>query len=226
MYIYEMHQHTAVCSKCGSVTPEDMVAAIKQSGFSGVVLTNHFYHGNSGVDRKLAWQEFCKAYSDEYFAAKKAGEKIGIDVLYGLEESVAPGKEVLIYGIEPDLIGKYPELKNGGLPLLSEIVRNAGGVVIQAHPFRDREWIPNPELLLEERYLDGYEVYNRNNQYFENARALAIAEKTGLLKTAGSDSHSSESDIRYGISSDKRIRTEKELANILKNNDFQLFLGK
>ncbi|MBO4468025.1 MAG: PHP domain-containing protein, partial [Clostridia bacterium] len=148
MLIYETHQHTSGCSRCAGVSPEDMVLSIKESGFSGVIVTNHFYHGNSSIDRSLPWAEFCKAYEDDYLAAKRAGEKIGIDVIYGLEEHVGGGKEVLIYGVEPDYIAKYPELSEINLPLLSEIVRSAGGLLIQAHPFRERAYISDPDALL------------------------------------------------------------------------------
>lgn len=222
MYKYELHQHTAGCSRCARVSPEDMVFAIKESGFSGVVVTNHFYHGNSSIDRDLPWQEFCKAYVDEYLAAKRIGDMIGVDVIYGLEEAVAPGKEVLLYGVEPDLIGRYPELESLGLARLSEIVRNAGGLVIQAHPFRARDYIPDPDELLETEYLDGYEVYNRGNPDEENRKAVALALKTGLIRTAGSDSHGSETDRRFGISVDSRLRCEKDLADVLRSGDYRL----
>ena len=53
MYLYEMHQHTVRCSACGRGDPEKTVYALKEDGFAGMVITNHFLHGNTGIDRDL-----------------------------------------------------------------------------------------------------------------------------------------------------------------------------
>ncbi|MCQ2455320.1 MAG: PHP domain-containing protein [Clostridia bacterium] len=222
MFIYEMHQHTKGCSLCGNVTPKEMVNSIKESGFAGVVITNHFYHGNTAIDRTLPWEEFCKKYEEEYLISKEEGEKIGIDVIYGLEEAVGDGKEVLLYGISPDLIAKYPEFREINLKRLSEVVREDGGLVIQAHPYRQRNWITNIDNMLDVNCLDGYEGHNLNNTKEENEKAVALAEKNGLLITAGSDNHSYRAEGRFGISCSHRIKNEKELAQVLKNGDYKL----
>lgn len=225
MFLYELHQHTAACSKCASITPEEVVISVKQRGFSGVVVTNHFYHGNTAVDRNLSWADFCKAYEDDYYAIKTEGEKIGIDVLYGIEEAVDPGKEVLLYGLEPDYIGKFSELKQLDFSHLSEVVRSGGGLVIQAHPFRVRDYIPDPDALLDMTCLDGYEVYNKHNPPEENEKALRLAERTGLIMTAGTDNHSFNGEERFGIAVENRIKTEKDLAKVLVSREYDLFCG-
>ena len=53
-YRYEMHLHTAPCSLCAVATMEEMVAACREKGYAGFVVTNHFYHGNTGIDRSLS----------------------------------------------------------------------------------------------------------------------------------------------------------------------------
>ena len=226
MYIYEMHQHTSGCSACGAVSPQEMVESVKESGFSGVVITNHFYNGNSAVDRSLSWEDFCSRYKEEYLLAKEAGDALGVDVIYGLEEGVGGGKEVLIYGVDPDLIGKHPALINGNLEKISKVVRNAGGLVIQAHPFRQRGYIAEPDKLLPQDFLDGYEVYNKGNSEEENEKALALANKTGKIKVAGSDCHNYRTCGRFGIACPHRIRDEKELVKVLKNGEYELYLGQ
>lgn len=226
MYLYEMHQHTSGCSACAVVTPQEMVKAVKESGFAGVVLTNHFYNGNSAVDRNLPWEDFCKRYQDEYLLAKEAGEKIGIDVFYGLEEGVGGGKEVLIYGIEPDLMARHPELISGDINNISRVVRDAGGVIVQAHPFREKFYIPNPNELLPPQCLDGYEVYNKGNTKEENAKAVALAKQFGKFMTAGSDCHNDRSSGRFGIACKNKIKTEKDLVQVLKNGDYELIYNE
>lgn len=222
MFLYELHQHTKSCSKCASVTPAEMVLSVRECGFSGVVLTNHFYHGNSGIDRDRSWRDFCKAYEDEFYEAKNAGEKIGVDVIYGLEEHVGNGKVVLLYGIAPDFIAEYPELKEYNFPFLSEIVRSAGGLVIQAHPFRDRSWITDVDNSLDPTFVDGYELYNKNNRPGEDSRAQTVFADCGLIKTAGTDNHAYISSGRNGIAVSHRIKNEKELAKVLKSGDYEL----
>ena len=71
--------HTNPCSACAQVTPEQMAVFIKKGGFQGGVITNHFKGGNTGIDRKLPWKDFVKAYEKDYIALKEAGEKLDLD---------------------------------------------------------------------------------------------------------------------------------------------------
>ena len=144
MYLYEMHQHTAACSACSAADPEQVVRALAADGFSGVVLTEHFYHGNTAVRRDRPWERFVRAYEESFLRMKAIGERLGLDVLFGIEEGVGSGKEVLLYGIRPQLLYDHPELaaemtEDEYLPLLSSVVHEAGGLVFQAHPFRVRD---------------------------------------------------------------------------------------
>ena len=53
-YKYQLHTHTSPCSKCGAMSPEELARALYEGGYAGAVLTNHFYGGNSGIDRTLS----------------------------------------------------------------------------------------------------------------------------------------------------------------------------
>lgn len=222
-YKYEMHQHTAPCSKCGRADPELLVKALKKEGFAGVVMTDHFYHGNSGIDRGLEWKEFCKAYVDSYLKAKKIGDEIGIDVIFAIEEGLGEGKEVLLYGITPEFLYGHPELKDADLEKIYNLVNDFGGLVIQAHPFREQPYIKNPDEEIDERFLHGYEVWNQCNFPDRNDMAIAVAERTGKIKTVGSDAHVEEFENRTAIVSEKRIKNEKDLVNVLKSGKYRLF---
>lgn len=224
MYIYEMHQHTCEASACGRESVEAVVRSLKKQGFAGVVLTDHFYHGNSRISRDLPWEDFVKPYVEAYEKAKAVGQELDFDVLFGLEEGVGKGKEVLLYGITPEFVYAHPELRNADLRLISELVRVEGGVVVQAHPFRAREYIIDPLEELPAELLDGVETYNVHNSPEENAMACAFAEKHSLLPTAGSDSHDSGEGARMGIACENRIPDEKALAQILKSGAYTLYL--
>ena len=226
MFIYEMHQHTAPCSACGRGDPAKTVYALKQVGFSGVVLTNHFYHGNSGIDRALPWADFVAAYENDYLAAKKAGDEIGFDVIFGIEEHIGKGKEVLLYGITPEFLYAHPELRDCTLESISKAAREYGALVFQAHPYRNRSYVEDPDENLPIEYLDGFESYNVCNVGDENERAHAYAVKNGLLEAAGSDAHAEFQKLRYGIKCAHRIKNSAELAAVLKSKEYELYLGE
>lgn len=225
MYIYEMHQHTAPCSACGHGDPAETVRALKKAGFSGMVLTNHFIGGNTGIDRNLPWDEFVRCYEDDYLAAKKAGEEEDFDVIFGIEEHIGNGKELLLYGITPEFLYAHPELRNHELETVSRLVREFGGLVFQAHPYRNRSYVTNPDENLPIEFLDGFETYNACNKGDENIRAEAYAQEHGLLCSAGSDAHTEEQETKFGIACSRRIADSIELAKLLKSGDYMLYLG-
>lgn len=221
-----MHQHTAVASACAQVTPEEVIRGLKKAGFSGVVMTEHFYHGNTAVRRHQAWEDFVRPYEEAYERAKKAAKKWDFDVLFGIEEGVGGGKEVLIYGITPAFLYAHPELRDARLPELAELVRAAGGLVVQAHPFRVRDYIRAPWEELPAEHLDGIEVHNACNDPLSNARAQTLADKHGLIEVAGSDAHTPQSLGRAGIACEHRIRTERELADTLRGGEYELVVSE
>lgn len=224
-YKYEMHQHTAGCSRCGRADMYLLIKTLKEQGFAGCVLTEHFYHGNSGIDRNLSWNEFCKPYIDSYFNAKKIAEEFDFDILFGLEEGVGEGKEVLLYGVTPEFLTENPELRNADLKLLYETAKKYNIVVIQAHPFREKYNIPNPDELLDCNYLDGFEIWNSVNTHEQNDKAITHCEKLKKIPTAGSDAHKEDVAERSYIISDEKIKTEEKLSEILTQRKFKIFRG-
>ena len=228
-YIYEMHQHTAGCSACGVDDPVRTVKGLKAAGFTGVVLTNHFYRGNTGIRRHQEWADFVWPYIHAYETAKEVGDQLDFDVLFGLEEGVGGGKEVLLYGISPQWVLEHPELRDlqgtrEDLERLYTLVHDGGGLMYQAHPFRVREYIADPWKPLPPACIDGVEAYNACNSPVENARAMSFARENDLPMIAGSDAHQGDFRGRYGISCIHRIRTEAELAKTLLEQDYELYL--
>lgn len=226
-YLYEMHQHTARCSACASVSPTDIVRALKADGFAGMVLTNHFFYGNTGIRRHQRWEDFVRPYEEQYLEAKAVGDQLDFDVLFGLEEGVGGGKEVLIYGITPAFLYAHPELREGGsteerLTRLIDLVHEAGGLVYQAHPFRVRDYIAEPWKPLPAHLLDGVEGYNASNSPVENLRAIKHAEDHDLPIIAGSDAHTALFPGRYGIACSHRLSTEQALVQALAQGDYAL----
>ena len=52
-YLYETHMHTNQASACGRSPGRDYIQKYIDAGYSGIIITDHFYHGNCGVDRSL-----------------------------------------------------------------------------------------------------------------------------------------------------------------------------
>ena len=222
MYLYEMHCHTLPCSACGGIQPEDLVQGLKEIGYAGMVLTDHFYHGNTGIRRNQPWEDFVAAYEQSYLRAKAVGDQLDFDVLFGIEEGIGDCKEALIYGITPQFLYDHPEIRDCDLPHLSRIVREAGGFFVQAHPFRVRDYIPRPWEALDPDLFDGVEIYNACNPPLDNLRAVQWAANNGLPPIAGSDRHYMGHCENFGILVDRRIRTEAELAQVLMEGDYSL----
>lgn len=230
MLVYEMHQHSTPCSACAKSNPAEAVRGVCQAGFSGVVITEHFYHGNSGIDRSLPWKAFVDAYEAAFLQAKEEGDRLGIDVIFGVEEVVDWGKEVLIYGLAPDFFRDHPEwaemtVGEEYLAHVSQCVHRAGGLVYQAHPHRSRPYVVNPDIPLNHRYLDGIELFNASNRPFENEMALTLAKKTQLPLICGSDAHAGDfGSGRCGITVDRKIGSEKELCRVLRQRQYGLYI--
>lgn len=224
MYKYEMHLHSSECSKCAASTSYEMIDAAKEHGYSGVVFTNHFYGGNTNIDRSLPWKDFVSAYAEDYKKASAYGEKTGIDVLFAFEEGIGKGKEVLIYGIEPNILVETPHIKDMPIAELSNFVRNNGGFIALAHPFRDRSYITDPYEEPNPQYFDGIEIYNHFNTDDENKKAADFAKKYDLIGISGGDIHASSNFGVAGLAFNKRIKTNKELVDALKSRDFKLII--
>ena len=224
-YKYEMHIHTRPCSGGGSDIREHIDELIKK-GYSGMVVTNHFYAGDNRIDRKLPWEDFVDAYRQDYICGLEYAKERDFDLLFGLEEHVGGGQEILIYGITPELIAEHPELKRASAEAFAEVVHSAGGLVYQAHPYRARDYIRKPFPLECLDKLDGIEVYNAGNEPEWNESARIFAEERGIPCVAGSDGHSVASAGRAGIAVGERIGDNEELIRILKSGEYTVFVNE
>lgn len=222
MYKYQMHTHTAPCSHCGKILPDDLASNLFEGGYAGAVITNHFFNGNTGIDRELPWHDFVKAYEDDYIACKKSAEKYDLDILFGVEEHVSGGLEILCYGITPEMLYAHPELKEGSVEVWYKTLHPYGVLCIQAHPFREKWNIPEPGVLPLE-FIDGIEVFNTASQEDANTKGEDFAkEHPELILTSGADAHWATNVCHAGIASPERIRNEKKLVEVLKSGNYEI----
>ena len=218
MFQYDMHVHTCPCSGGGSDIRKHIDALIEK-GFAGMVVTNHFYYGDNRIDRKLPWDRFVDAYRQDYLYGLSYARERDFDLLFGVEEHVGDGREILIYGVTPDFLSAHPELKMASAEAYAEAVHAAGGMVFQSHPYRASRYVRKPFPLECLDVMDGIEVYNQANDPAWNESAKALAEKEGFLVVAGSDAHDTDA-ARAGIAANERIRTNEDLVRILKSGAY------
>lgn len=201
-YIYETHLHTSEGSACGRDQAEDIVRAYKAAGYTGIITTDHFFYGNTAVDRSLPWTEWVRLFCRGYENAREAGERVGLQVFFGWESGYN-GTEFLVYGLDKDWLLAHPEIRDADIPAQHRLVREGGGIVVQAHPFREAGYIPEIRLFPED--VDGVEGVNATHTGLTkrcmghpefNRRALDYAKTHNLPLTAGSDQHST--DMIYG----------------------------
>ena len=186
LYRYETHLHTVEGSACGMTPGREYPAIFKARGYDGIFITDHFFHGNTRPSRDLPWPEYVEAYMKGYEEAKKAGDEIGFKVFFGIEENFE-GDEFLLYGIDKEFLLAHPEVPHWTREEMIRAVHEAGGAVMQAHPFRDRDYIKKIHLYTED--IEGIEGINTANTANDNLAALCYAEHFDLMIQAGSDTH-------------------------------------
>jgi predicted metal-dependent phosphoesterase TrpH len=226
MYKYNLHVHSSIASDCAANTVEEMMKRHKEIGFSGFALTNHFLHGNTGIDRKLPWKDFVNSYSSYYYNALETAQKLDFDLLFGVEEGYAQGKEFLVYGISPDILLAHPELQNFGIENWTKVVRENNGFIAYAHPFRVAGYIPDPYTMPDISLVDGIEAYNMGNTPESNELAFENFKDSGKILIAGGDLHRTNFEDSFGIKVKERIKTAEQLVKVLKENNFEIYLGK
>ncbi len=204
-YLYETHLHTSQGSGCGRSTGAEHARFYKEAGYTGIFITDHFFGGNTAAPRHLPWkyrvEHFCSGYED----ALAEGQKIGLDVFFGWEETF-DGDDYLVYGLDKQFLLDHPEMSRWTRKQQHDAVRAAGGCVVQAHPFRMRDYIWAIHLGAD--LADGVEVANAGNTPAQDAYAWHYAKKHGLYMLSGSDNHLSHAgSVLYGVALDEPLHS-------------------
>jgi len=226
-YLYETHMHTSEVSGCADSSAEQQVIAYKKRGYTGIIITDHFINGFTSIPKRASWEETMRDVASGYREAKRAGDKCGLDVFFGWEYTIR-GADFLTYGLDLDFLISHPGLDKLIIEKYSAIVRENGGYLAQAHPYRSEYYIEHnyptaPHL------LDGVEVFNSMDYEQSNEKALAFAEKHGLAMQAGTDSHNTGNrrhrggTVHYsGVALKKRAQTIHDLIDAIKTKNIRL----
>ncbi len=217
MYLYETHMHTSQGSGCGRATGAQHARFYKDAGYQGIFITDHFFGGNTAVPRSGSWKEridrFCSGFEDAW----NEGQKIGLDVFFGWEQNYR-GDEYLIYGLDKQFLLDHEEIERCTREEQYALVHAAGGCVIQAHPFRMRDYISAIHVC--EQFTDGVEVANAGNTPAQDAYAARYAWAHGLYTIAGSDNHHSNPDSPlFALGLDRPLTCAKDFVQHILNRE-------
>ena len=170
--VIDIHTHSSPASACSEADVDDLIQRAKKVGLDGICLTDH-NHVWSRADLEALRQ------------------KHDFLVLGGNEITTDRG-DVLVFGF-------YEEIRNViTLADLQERVRNAGGYMVLAHPFRGFLVVDVNQVGLSAekaaqrdvfRFVNAMEVHNGKLTPSENAFSMDVAELVKLPQTGGSDAH-------------------------------------
>jgi len=214
---YETHLHTRIASACGKSKGSEYISYYKSMGYDGIFVTDHFYHGNTCVDRSLSWPEWVRGYCASYREAKEEGDRQGLKVFFGWEISY-DAEDFLIYGLSEDWLVSHPEVLSWNQAEQYENIRAAGGLVVQAHPFRERDYMT--EIKLHPHHADAWEVANAGNEPYQNRLAYDYAVAHGITMTAGSDIHrvgSTGYGCVFGMVTEEPLESEQDYVKLIKS---------
>lgn len=230
-YVYETHLHTSEGSKCARSTGREMADACFEAGYTGIMVTDHFYYGNTAIDRSLSWEDWVQEYCKGYEHVKKEGDRIGLQVFFGWE-STYEGTDFLIYGLDKEWLLHHQEIRDASVPEQFELVHRYGGIVIHAHPYREDFYIPGIKLYPD--YVDAVETANAThtskfstnhyNPEFDK-KAVIYAKEHDFPVTAGSDVHSTTL-LFGGVACREPLKNLKDYMDMVVNRgDFKLLDG-
>ncbi len=214
--IIDMHVHTTRGATDSALHPEELAREAQRRGLSGVNITEH--------DRlwdRFALDDYRSRHGDRLFIAN------------GMEVSTDLG-HILVMGLD----GYVPGIRRARE--LRRVVREAGGYMIVAHPFR--HFFERVHFLREGREpfslspeqaarlpvfqtVDAIEALNGANNARENLFALRVAMILGKPVTGGSDAHSNQGIGIYCTVFERALETQEEMLAELHAGRFHAHLG-
>ncbi len=212
LFKVETHLHTAEGSACAKSSGAEMARAYKAHGYDTIIITDHFFGGNTAVPKNLPWEERIDRYFKGYENAKAEGDKIGLTVLPGMEWAYH-GIEFLTYGLPKSWLCAHPEMEEWEPETFMEKAHMMDAFIVHAHPFR---WSDTP--MLYPLYVDGVEVYNAGNPDKANELAKDYAARFRLPTTAGSDEHNHAAFRGSGMAFQTPIATISDFIRAVRTN--------
>jgi hypothetical protein len=219
-YLYDTHVHSSDVSTCGRVPAAEVVRRYAERGFNGFVLTEHINHSTFGKMESASWDDKMTHFLTSYRIARETAASVDPDftVLLGAELRIDGfDNDYLLFGLTEAFLRRHPDLMQMDFSSMSDCVRDAGILLVQAHPFRRHMTV------VDWAKLDGIEVCNGNPGHeSNNPIAAAWARRHGLIGTSGNDFHDAFGEKLAGIRTSQRITDNAQLLRILKSVEYEL----
>ena len=220
-FLYETHLHTLPVSRCGHYSVRENLEFYKSLGYEGVFITNHFIDSQRDKRRLPTYEETIEYFFSDYENGVKIGSEIGLKVYFALE-TTRGGTDFLVYGLDKAWFLAHPEIEEMKKREQLEFYMANGALVIQAHPFREADYIDH--IRLYPRSVHGVEILNGCRTDFENRLAEQYATNYALLPFAGSDNHKGPDQKKLaGISFETPIENELDFVQRILNGEGKIF---
>ncbi len=223
MYRIETHLHTTHSSECGWLDAAALAEAYQKAGYAALAITDHYNRDTFqylGVDTTAPGDKV-GAFLNGYDKLREACGKRGITVYKGAELRFDECcNDYLLYNYPNELLEDPETVFRMGIAAFAPLAREAGALLVQAHPYRKK---CTPAFAC---YLDGVEVLNLNPRHdSRNDRAEEYAALHGLLRTGGSDCHRSEDVAAGGILAEELPEDAAGFVRLLRSGKYTI-IGK
>ncbi|MFZ6031106.1 MAG: PHP-associated domain-containing protein [Chloroflexota bacterium] len=191
----DLHVHSSDRSPCGQASDEEQVRAAIVAGLDAIVFTDHH----------------CFVPLEQLDALNR--QFAPFRVFSGIEMT-CQGEDFLVIGV------RDPSLERAGWEYadLYTFVRQRGGFLALAHPFRYRQEIA---VDCDRLRPDAIEICSANTPPKARSRIRKLAQKWRAHLLSNSDAHATERLGTYYIVLDERIADEAALVALLKAGQFQ-----
>lgn len=217
-YRIETHMHTNHTSKCGWLDAAALAEGYARAGYAAVAVTDHYNRDTFGhMDLKAASpEEVLSVFLDGFRRLEDECARRGLKLYKGAELRFDECcNDYLLYNYPDDLLSRPEEVFHMGVAAFAPLAREAGALIVQAHPYRKK---CTPAIAC---YLDGVEVCNRNPRHENhNERAEEYAALHGLLRTGGSDCHRTEDIAQGGILARTLPEDDAALVRLLRSGEY------
>ena len=190
--LVDLHIHESKYSLDSHVSLEKIIEEAKRKGLDGIAITDH--------DDMQIKEE-----------AETLSKNLNYPIFVGVEYLTLEG-DIVAFGID-----KVPE---GRIPAQEfiNLVNEAGGVCISAHPFRNNNrGLENNLNTI--RGLAGIEGFNGNTDKLSNLKAFETAKKLGMQAVGSSDAHHQHAVGRFATKLPFTVTNVAELIRAIKTNE-------
>jgi predicted metal-dependent phosphoesterase TrpH len=187
----DLHVHSQERSPCGRASEDDIVRTAGERGLDALVFTDHDC---------LTPLENLEALNRKYAPFRVFG---------GIEISLT--EHILVFGVRDPAL----ESRDWNYPDLWHFVRQRGGFIGLAHPFRFQSYI---SVDIEHYPPDGIEIASINTSPSRKDEIQSLAKRLHMRLLRNSDSHSTRTLGEYFNTIDRLPENEQALVEVLKKN--------